>query len=311
MRRIRHGLLSVAVSSLALLATAMSTSCSVKRIAVNKLGDALAGGGQSYSSDNDPELVREAVPFSLKLMESLLDENPKHRGLLLAACKGFTQYAYAFVQEDADELEAKDLQTATRLRDRARNLYLRARGYGVRSLEVKHPGIGQALHKNPSAAAKTVTAVSETRLLYWTAASWGAAISLSKNNPELVADQPIVQALIDRALELDEKFDSGSIHSFLIAYEPSRLGGRGDPIERSRRQFQRAVELSNGQLASPYVSLAENVSVAKQNKAEFQAMLDTALAVDTDARPEWRLENLLMQRRARWLLGRVGELFID
>ena len=31
----------------------------------------------------------------------------------------------------------------------------------------------------------------------------------------------------------------------------------------------------------------------------------------TAARPEWRLENLLMQRRARWLLARVDELFVE
>ena len=42
--------------------------------------------------------------------------------------------------------------------------------------------------------------------------------------------------------------------------------------------------------------------------AEFftrhEALLKRALAVDPDARPEWRLSNLVSQRRARWLLGR-------
>ena len=28
-------------------------------------------------------------------------------------------------------------------------------------------------------------------------------------------------------------------------------------------------------------------------------------------KPEWRLANLIMQRRARWLLGRVDELILD
>ena len=46
-----------------------------------------------------------ALPFSLKLIESALAENPKHEGLLLAATHGFAQYAYAFVQMDADEIE--------------------------------------------------------------------------------------------------------------------------------------------------------------------------------------------------------------
>jgi predicted anti-sigma-YlaC factor YlaD len=57
--------------------------------------------------------------------------------------------------------------------------------------------------------------------------------------------------------------------------------------------------------------LAETVSVQKQDRAEFQSLLNRALAVDPDARPEWRLENILMQRRARWLLAQVDELFAE
>src|SRR5262245_34325609 len=86
-----------------LLVAALTNGCSIRRIAVNKLGDALAGGGTTFATDDDPELVKAAVPFSLKLMESLLEENPSHRGLLQASASGFTQYSYAFVQQDADE----------------------------------------------------------------------------------------------------------------------------------------------------------------------------------------------------------------
>jgi len=37
----------------------------------------------------------------------LLAENPQHAGLLTLLASGFTQYSFAFVQEDADELEAR------------------------------------------------------------------------------------------------------------------------------------------------------------------------------------------------------------
>ena len=302
---------ALAAVASALLVVFTNTGCAVKRIAVNKLGNAIASGGNTYASDNDPELVRSAVPFSLKLMESLLEESPKHRGLLLAACKGFTEYSYAFVQEDADELESTNLAKATRLRARARRLDLRARDYGLRGLEVRHPGFGKALGDNPPAAVRRITSAREVPLLYWTAASWGEAISLSKDNPDLIADQPIVEALIDRAYKLDPNFEAGAIDGFLITYEPSRQGAKGDPWARSREHFARAVALSHGQLAGPYVSLAETVSVQKQDRAEFQSLLNRALAIDPDARPEWRLENLLMQRRARWLLARVDELFVE
>src|SRR5258705_2758174 len=113
-------------------ALAAGTACSMRTFAINRLGDALAESGATYASDNDPTLVREALPFALKLIESLLDQSPRHPGLLLAAAGGFTQYTYAFVQEEADEAEDDDLAAAAALRERARKLYLRARDYGLR-----------------------------------------------------------------------------------------------------------------------------------------------------------------------------------
>ena len=285
------------------------SGCSIKKMAINKLGDALSGSGTGFASDDDPELVKAAVPFSLKLIESLLAESPQHKGMLLAACSGFTQYSFAFVNQDADDLEDTDIAAATRMRVRAKRLYLRARGYGLRGLEVKHAGFEQALRKKPKTAVKSAT-VSDVPLLYWTAAAWGSAISVSKDDPALVSDQIIVEALIDRALELDEDFDRGAIHGVLISYEMARQGVTGDPALRSKKHFDRAMKLSGGKLASPLVSFAESVSVQNQNRAEFQALLDQALAINPDAVPESRLQNLVAQRRARWLLSRVDDLII-
>jgi len=287
----------------------LGTGCSIQRMAVNKLGNALAQGGTVFAADDDPELVKAAVPFSLKLMESLLVESPRHEGLLFATASGFTQYAYAFVQQDADEMESKDLATAEEMRARARRLYLRARNYGLRGLEVRHPGWEKSLRAKPAKTAATAE-LKDVPLLYWTAVSWAAAISLAKDNPELVAEMPCVEALIDRALQLDERFGDGAIHSFLVTFESSRPDGTGDPATRSRQHFERAMALSGGQQAGPLVSLAETVSVQKQDVKEFESLLNRALAVNPDARPEWRLVNLVMQRRAKWLLSRTDELFL-
>lgn len=287
----------------------LGSGCSFRRMAVNKVGDALANGGTTFASDDDPELVKAAVPFSLKLMESLLQENPNHKGLLFGTASGFTQYAYAFVQQDADELEDKDVKLASELKSRARRLYLRARNYGLRGLEVEHHGFQKALATDPKAAV-AMTRRKDVPLLYWTTVSWAAAIGDSKDNPDLIADLPKVEALIDRALELDEAFDHGAIHSFLITYEMGRRTGAGDPAIRARKHLERALELSGGQMAGPMVSFAEAVSVQRQDEAEFESLLKRALAVNVDEKPEWRLVNLIMQRRARWLLGRSDELFL-
>ena len=124
-------------AAVALLALGLLPACSVKGIAVNALGNALAEGGSSYARDDDPDLVWEAVPFGLKTVEGLLEEAPRHKGLLFAAASGFVQYGYGRVQQEADFVEPRDLARATELRTRARRLYLRAL-----ALRMARPGGG-------------------------------------------------------------------------------------------------------------------------------------------------------------------------
>ena len=59
------------------------------------------------------------------------------------------------------------------------------------------------------------------------------------------------------------------------------------------------------------MAFAETVAVSQQNKKEFEALLKRALEIDVNARAEWRLANLVTQRRARWLLGRIDQLFVE
>lgn len=298
------------VSVALLLTTGLAGGCSVQRMAVNALGNELAGGTSGWAADEDLELIRDATPFALKTMESLLAKSPRHRGLLLAAASGFTQYAWAFVQSEADYLEGDDLERATAMRRRAVRLYLRAREYGLAGLEVAHPGLRSRLLTDP---AKAVAGAGrdDAPLLYWTAAAWGAAISLAKDNSELAADLPAVEALARRALALEESLGDGAIHDFFIAFEGGRPAAAGGSPERARRHFQRALVLSQGQRAAPYVALAEAVCVAEQNRAEFEALLRRALEVDLEAAPSQRLANQVAQRRARWLLARSEELFLE
>ena len=305
----RRPLFSQVVPSCLLLAWFAGSGCSIHHYALNQASDAVAQSGSTYASDDDPDLIKAAAPFGLKLTESLLVENPQHLGLLTSAASGFTQYSYAFVQEEADEVEPHDFAAAEALRVRARHLYLRAQRYGLRGLEVKHPGFGKALLANPKATVRTATK-SDVPLLYWTAAAWASAISLSKDNPELIGQIPAMEALMDRALELDESYGHGAIHTFMISYEMSRAGAAGNPAARARKHIERAMALARGTDASPLVAFAEAVTIQKQGVKEFESLLNQALAINPDANPDLRLLNTVMQRRARWLLSRESELFL-
>ena len=293
-----------------LLGALVLPGCSLQRLAVNRLGDALSQGSSVYATDDDPDLVGAALPFGLKTIESLLAQSPHHKGLLLAATSGFTQYAYAFVQTEADFVEDADFARATALRERAGRLYRRARGYGMRGLEEVQPGLLQSLRADPHAALVRFKKT-DVPQLYWTAVAWGAAISLNKTDTELGADLPQVEALMRRALELDESFDLGAIHDFYIVYEGARPAAAGGSVDRARASLARTQELAGGHRAAPLVSFAETVDVGLQDRAEFENLLNQALAIDVNALPEQRLANVIAQRRARWLLARMDRLFVE
>ena len=285
-------------------------SCSIRRIAINSIANGLSSDSISvFATDNVPELVRHAIPFGLKLNEALLNETPNHKGLLLATASGFTQYAYAFVQIEADYIEDNDFAESNRLKKQAQKLYLRSREYAARGLETDHPGFREHLHLNPQSALESMTP-DDLPFLYWLAVSWAAAISSSKENLDLLSELYLVEAIMNRALELDEDYNNGALHEFFIAFDGGRSIAMGGSIERARKHFDRAIKLSGGNKVSPYVSLAENVSVKQQNVKEFVKLLKIALTIDVDVKPEYRLENILLQRRATWLLSRIEDLFL-
>jgi predicted anti-sigma-YlaC factor YlaD len=293
-------------SAAAILATLLC-GCSIQRVVVDRVGDALSKGSGGYGSDEDPELVRDASPFALKAVEGLLSESPNNKGLLLAACSGFTQYGHAFVQDEADYIEAKDLDRATAMRARARKLYLRAREYGLRGLEAALPGFRTQLKADPGPALARV-GKEQLAILYYTGASWAAAFALDVADPALAADQTLIEQIMRRALVLDPAWDGGAAHEFFVAWEAGHALSGGS-VARARGHFQAAVRLSNGMRASAYVTLAEAVPLQSQDAAEFTALLNTALAIDPGKDPSHRQAILAAQRRARWLLSRRAELF--
>ncbi len=290
------------------LATTLA-GCSIKTFAVNKLGDTLSAPGPSvYTTDDDPELIKAALPFSLKTLESLLQSSPKHKGMLLTACSGFTSYANAFVQLDAEAIESTDYEESERLKARARRLYLRGRDYCMRRVELKRPGLRAALAKDPATALGTVKY--DVDEIYWLGASWGSAIAVGVDQPDLVADFPVVRTLMEKALALDEDYADGAIHEVFITLDGMSPSMGGDAA-KARKHFERAVELSKGKSASAYVAMAASVAQPAQNKDEFLKLLDQALAINADDEPNTRLATLIAQKRARILQSRVDELFTD
>ncbi|MBN1571156.1 MAG: hypothetical protein JXA73_25195 [Acidobacteria bacterium] len=302
----------IAILLLLVLLLPVTAGCSVRRYAINMVGNALASGNSVYENDEDLDLVGEALPFGLKLMESLLAQSPDHPGLLLTSCKGFVLYSYAYVQYQAEETEEQDLDRARALRKRARKLYLRALGYGLRGLERFYPGFENQLLLEPQKAVDRLNGKDSKRdlpFLYWGAAALGLAISISLDDAALLARLPEVEAMMNRGLELDESWEEGSFHQFKVQLAGAKVGELNQNLIRNH--YERALELSQGRNAGLHLAYAEAVSVPTQNMSEFRSLVGQSLAINPDQHPENRLVNLIAHRRAQYLMNHIDELILE
>ena len=276
----------------------------LKRKAVGMVAETLASSGDVFTRDDDLELVGDAIPFGLKLYESLLDSAPTNKDLLIATCSNFTQYGVAYIETEALVLgEAQHHDEVVHLNARALKLYLRAKGYCERAMEVRFPGIMQKLPADPVGALAKAEK-KDVPLLYWMSASWGSAIALGVDRPELVIDMPTVRAIAERAIALDETWSRGTLHEMFVSLDslPPALGGNP---ERARMHFTKAIELQKGLSPGPYVALALGVVVPAQDRAEYEKLLNEALAIDPAKDPSNQLVTLVQQRRARALLDQI------
>jgi hypothetical protein len=285
----------------------LCTACSLRQAGISRMASALTETAGAYASDNDPEFVRLAAPSTLKMVEMLLEEQPRHEGLLTTACRGFTQYAYAFLQVDAELAPPEEAARAAELRRRARAMYVRAAGDCWRALDVRHPGFRAAIATDPERAVRSLT-VADVPLVYWLSGAWGGELNLDEKQLQRLTELAAIRVMLTRAIALDEGWDGGALHEAFIVLDGMSplLGGS---TARAREHFDRAIALSKGQSAFAYVALASGVSVRAGDRGEFERLLRAALAIDPDARPALRLANLVAQRRARGLLAQGTSLF--
>ncbi|MEY8877375.1 MAG: TRAP transporter TatT component family protein [Leptothrix sp. (in: b-proteobacteria)] len=285
---------------LALLAAGLLSACSPRGLIVNRLADELADQGSA--SEDDLPLAREASAFYLKLSESVLRQTPDHAALAGAVAGGFTQYAYAFVAFDADRLEARDAAAAQQLRQRAARLYRRAKAHALTALERQSPGFVTAL-ASPDATRWPRLRADQVGLAYWAAASWGGAISLSKDDPDAVADLPLAVRLATLAYARTPEHADGALASLMGSFEAARPGGS---VTRAADYFDRSIAIGGARQAGPFVAKAEAMALPAGDRAAFEALLRQALAVSAAHRD---VGNEVMRERATWLLAQADDLF--
>ncbi|MDR2630403.1 MAG: TRAP transporter TatT component family protein [Spirochaetaceae bacterium] len=290
------------------------SACSINKMAIRAVSNALTGEGSNtvFTGDSDPRLVGDALPFAIKMYETLLSANPEHQGLIVTTGSLFIMYANAFIQGPAEFLSVTEYEERLAALERAKKFYLRGADILYGGLDKKYPGFSRASSLDGTLEPYLARMKkADIPLLYWTAAGYLSAYSLDPFDLALGRRVPDLMFLIDRAYALDPDFNHGALDEFYILALSSLPESMGGDKTRVEEHFNRAVEKSGGLLAGPYVSYAQAVSIPTQDYDAFKAYLEKALAMDVDADPESRLMNIIAQRKAKNLLDTASDYFID
>jgi hypothetical protein len=281
------------------LCLSLLTGCSVQNFALQNVGNLLSK--ESVSTDDDLELLQHASAYHLKLSESILQEIPDHVQLAESVTRGYAQYAYVFLMDEADRSESVSVQNASLLRSRAARMLSRAKNTGLKTLSLYYPGLIDQLEGKANANTLAISQ-SHVGLTYWSMTAWAGAISLSKDSPDVVADLPAVFKLSELAWKANPAYDHGALASMMGTLELAKPGGK---VEAAQEFYDLAIQWRGNQIA-PLVSKAENWAVATQNKEAFVQLLQQAIDLSEKQKD---LTNTVMGRRARWLLDSVDNYF--
>ena len=251
---------------------------------------------QALFEECDPTLAQHSLPADLKLMEGLLKNDSKNKRLLTALCMGFTGYALLFVEDEDPE--------------RASQLYLRARDYGLRAFGLEL-GPLRGLKAEMNAIQKMLMGVSEAEheALFWTTMSWNAWIALNLHKPPALVQLETAQAFLERVLELKPDYLYGApyiLMGSILAGRPRVMGG---DEAKAKENFEKAMALSNRKFFLAHYYYARYYAVRVQNKELFFSLLKEVEGGPADKLREVCLINTVMKQKTIKLMTRSEDLF--
>ena len=157
-------------------------SCSVRKMVMTRFTETLSSQQSTvFTSDDDPQLIAEALPFTIKLYESLASKDSLNPELQLATGKLFCLYAQAFVSFPGDTLHDSLQAEKKAAGKRAKKLFLRGRDYILRGLDIKHPGFKNGIFSRSADSLLAITDINDTAYLYWGAVCWTSAIMADRS----------------------------------------------------------------------------------------------------------------------------------
>lgn len=269
----------------------------------------------AFMGEKDPVIVQEVLPTILKLYEIMHIENPSHQGNTIMLGSLNVMYANLCVENKAD------LMTDPRLLDeqvaefeRAKLHYMRGHDLIFSAFESRWQGFTDAIMGTDEKKIQEFSAkltLSDVNAAYWACAGFFASFALNPLDSNIIGSIKGHIAVLEKIASLDPNYSNGAIWDVLTQIYVAAPVDFGGDYERGVFCFEKAMEVSKGNLAGIYVTKAKSFCIPEGNKKEFEESLNKALLIDVDKDPENTLMNVLNQSKAKRLLACIDDYFIE
>tara|TARA_Y100000768_G_scaffold236957_1_gene179264 strand:- start:128 stop:967 length:840 start_codon:yes stop_codon:yes gene_type:complete len=252
-----------------------------------------------------PKLVSVYFERKIDKLEKTKSPDLDNQRLLM---RTKVEYGFGIIMEQASRLIDEDYSLAMAKYEQANKIFSEARDSGISIISKKYPSFNNWLNKKTSI---DFTA-DDMNDIYWLAASIGGCISSSRGNPFELINLPNVGRLLRAGININPGWGNGSFYSAMISFTTTR----SDLNEIMLRDsvdfyFDKAILYSNGKDAGPYLTYAESIHKPFQERKNFVDKLNYVINMENKPSNEFELTNLLAKSRAKWLLARTDEYFLE
>ena len=252
-----------------------------------------------------PKIVSLYFEKRIKSLERKKSLSTEQKRLLL---KTKVEYGFGVLLEESDRILDVDYNLGVKKSQEAHIVFSDAKKIGNSILIISYPKLDSWLSGETDLQFK----INDVSDLYWLAAAYGGAIKSSRGNPFDVVKLPVVKKLLITAIALDPKWGKGALYSAMMSYTSSRPDLFGEILKDSVTfYYSKAISASDSLDAGPFVSYAESIDKKFQQKDEFERKLQFVLDMDVEKDKDLRLSNIIAQERAKWLLLKKSEYFLE
>ncbi len=298
----------------AVLAIVLIAGCDTTKLVADSSSGLFERAQPAFEQYWDYDTAGKALPANIIQLEGVLRIVPDNKVVVLQGIQAYVGYGYGWIEDRIEEAEAvDDYEEADHLRQRCNKLYLRAKDLAEHLVRLSTLGgldevlASGNLDKMEEWLEVAFERKKDAAVLLWWGQAWAAYINMAMEDMDVVADVPLVKAVLRRSVELDPEYFFSTGKMALGIVWSSQLP---PDMELSKKYFDEALEETERRSLITQVNMARYYAVSMGDSKLFRELLEEVLNAG-DVLPEARLTNRIARRRAERYLRLIDQYFSD